>query len=84
MIKASEARKLTNHAELEQIEKDLDFIYRNIESCALRGCSEYVYWVDHLSWQGQKFLKHTLKDGGYTVRRRVSSMSGDVYYIIEW
>jgi len=84
MIKASEARRLTNHAELKLIERDLEFIYKNIESCALSNCSHYSYCIDHLSKQGQKFLKYTLKDDGYTVRRRVSSMSGSESYVIEW
>lgn len=84
MIKASEARILTNHAELEQIEKYLDFIYKRIESRALDGYSYYNYYINHLSKQGQKFLKHTLKADGYKVRFRVTPISGSEYYTIEW
>ena len=84
MIKASEARKLTNKAELERIEKDLEYIYESIESYALNNCSKYTYRIDHLSRQGQKLLKHTLKADGYKVRLGVTPISGIEFYVIEW
>ena len=84
MIKALEARKLTNKAELEQIERDLKHIYRSIEFCALNNCSEYNYNIDHLSRQGQKLLKNTLKADGYKVRFRVCPISGSEYCMIIW
>ena len=84
MIKASEARELANKAELEQLEKDLNFIYKNIKSYALNGYSYYNHYIDHLSRQGQKLLKHTLKADGYKVRFGVTPISGSEYYMIEW
>ncbi len=84
MIKASEARKLTNKAELEQVAKDLEQIYKGIKFCALHNCDEYNYRIDHLSKQGQKLLKHTLKADGYKVRLKVCPISGTEYYMIEW
>lgn len=84
MIKASEARKLTNKAELEQIEKDLNFIYKTIKSRALDNYSHYSYRIDHLSRQGQKLLKHTLKADGYKVKLRITEISCAAYYIITW
>lgn len=84
MITAKEARKLTNKAELEQIEKDLEYIYKTIKSRALDNYSHYSYRIDHLSRQGQKLLKHTLKADGYKVKFRITEISCSEFFIIMW
>lgn len=84
MIKASEARKLANKTELEQIEKDLAWLDRQIRTTALDNYDTYDFCVNHLSKSGREIIKANLEDAGYKVSFMTGIITNDAYYRIEW
>ena len=84
MITASEARELTNKAELKQIETDLDWLDRQIITTALDNYDTYDFCINHLSKSGRELIKANLEAAGYKVNLMTGIITNDAYYRIEW